>query len=79
LMEKDDILVCDIGGQPVSHAGGLASRAMKLRGVSGMVIDGGCRDIDEIISVGLPTYTRHVTATTGQFSFPLVTVNVPLL
>lgn len=78
LMEKDDILICDIGGQPVSHAGGLASRAMKFRGVAGMVIDGGCRDIDEIIGVGLPTYTRHVTATTGRSRIKILATNLPV-
>lgn len=78
LMEKDDIFVCDLGGQQVSHAGGLASTAMKLRGVRAMVIDGGCRDIDEIVSTGFPTYTRHVCATTGRSRIKILATNIPV-
>ena len=56
----------------------LASRAMKNRGVAGMVIEGGCRDIDDITEVGLPTYTRHVTATTGRTRIKIVSTNFPV-
>ncbi len=78
LMEKDDIFVCDLGGQQVSHMGGLASLAMKLRGVAGMVVDGGVRDVEHIISEGFPTYTRHTCATSGKFRVKILANNIPV-
>jgi len=78
LMEKDDIFVCDLGGQQVSHMGGLASFAMKLRGVAGMVVDGGVRDVEHIVCEGFPTYTRHVLATSGKFRIKILANNIPV-
>jgi len=43
--------------------GGLGSLAMKLRGVTGMVIDGGARDAEQIRRIGFAAYVRHVCAT----------------
>jgi len=42
------VLVVDAGGAEVSTFGGLATLATSLRGAAAVVIDGGCRDIDEI-------------------------------
>ncbi len=76
LMEKDDILVCDLGGQQVSTMGGLGSLAMKLRGVVGMVVDGGVRDVEQIVHIGFPAYVRHVCATTGVTRVKWLAINV---
>jgi len=77
-MQEGDIFTVDLGGREVSHAGGLACTAMKARGVAGMVIDGGCRDIDHIMSIGFPTYSRHVCATGARSRIRIVAVNVPV-
>src|ERR687889_2286765 len=43
-----DIIVIDNGGQrQFSTWGGLLSLSAKLKGLSGVVIDGACRDVDE--------------------------------
>ena len=78
LMETDDVLVCDLGGQPVSTMGGLGSLAMKLRGVAGMVIDGGARDAEQIRHIGFPAYLRHVCATSGKTRIKWLAMNVPI-
>ena len=78
-MEEGDIFTVDLGGREVSHAGGLACTAMKARGVVGMVIDGGCRDIDHIMSIGFPTYSRHVCATGARSRIRIVAINVPVV
>jgi len=78
LMETDDVLVCDLGGQPVSTMGGLGSLAMKLRGVAGMVVDGGARDAEQIIRIGFPAYLRHVCATSGKTRIKWLAMNVPI-
>lgn len=77
-MEGGDVFVVDLGGREVSHAGGLAATAMKARGVAGMVIDGGCRDIDHILSIGFPAYSRYVCATGARSRVKILAVNVPI-
>jgi len=78
LMEKDNILVCDMGGQQVSTMGGLGSLSMKLRGVVGMVVDGGVRDAEQIMDFGFPAYVRHVCATSGMTRVKWLAINVPV-
>jgi len=77
-MEKDDVFIVDLGGREVSHAGGLACTAMKARGVAGMIIDGGCRDIDQILSNGFPAYPRFVCATGARSRVKILAINVPI-
>ncbi len=77
-MEDGDMFVVDLGGREVSHAGGLAATAMKARGVAGMVIDGGCRDIDHILSIGFPAYSRHVCATGARSRVKILAIKVPI-
>jgi len=78
MMEANDVLVCDISGQRASTMGGLASLAMKLRGVAGMVIDGGARDVEQIRRNGFPAYVRHVCATSGKTRIKWLAINVPV-
>jgi len=60
------VLMVDMGGAPVSTLGGLASLAASQRGADGVVIDGGCRDIDEIRATKLWLASRWVVPTTGK-------------
>ena len=60
------VLMVDMAGVPISTLGGLASLAASKRGASGVVIDGGCRDIDEIRATGLWLASRWVVPTTGK-------------
>lgn len=62
-----DIIVIDSGGRAdVSAWGGLLSLAAKAKGLSGVVIDGACRDIDESREVGFPVYARAVVPMTAR-------------
>jgi len=78
MMAADDVLVCGLGGQRVSTMGGLGSLAMKLRGVTGMVIDGGARDAEQIRRIGFAAYVRHVCATSGKTRVKWEAINVPV-
>jgi len=60
------VLMVDVSGAPVSTLGGLASLAASKQGASGVVIDGGCRDIDEIRATKLWLASRWVVPTTGK-------------
>jgi regulator of RNase E activity RraA len=62
-----DVLVIDSGGRIDASAwGGLLSLAAKLKGLSGVVIDGACRDIDESRELEFPVYARGVIPMTAR-------------
>lgn len=62
-----DVIVIDSGGrQDVSAWGGLLSLGAKLKALSGVVIDGACRDIDESREVEFPVYARAVVPMTAR-------------
>jgi 4-hydroxy-4-methyl-2-oxoglutarate aldolase len=46
--------------------GGILSRAAKLRGLSGAIIDGPSRDIDEASEIGFAVFARRTTARTAR-------------
>ncbi|HEX4986884.1 MAG TPA: RraA family protein [Burkholderiales bacterium] len=60
------VLVVDMGGANISTFGGLAAMAARRRNATGVIIDGGCRDIEEIRGSGLWLASRWVTPTTGK-------------
>ncbi len=66
------ILMVDVGGLAVSTFGGIASTAASRQNATGVIIDGACRDVDEIRETGLWMATRHVTPLTGKGRLKLV-------
>jgi 4-hydroxy-4-methyl-2-oxoglutarate aldolase len=64
--QPGDIIVVDNGGRPDSCWGGLLSLAAKTKGISGIVIDGACRDVDESRDIGFPVYARAVVPMTAR-------------
>jgi regulator of RNase E activity RraA len=60
------VLMIDVGGAPISTFGGIASKAAKARGATAVIIDGACRDVDEIRAVGLWMASRWVSPRTGK-------------
>src|SRR6266542_6137789 len=65
-IEPGNVLMADVGGADVSTFGGLAALATQERGAAGVVIDGGCRDVEEIRATGVWLASRSVTPTTGK-------------
>jgi regulator of RNase E activity RraA len=61
-----DVIVVSNGGAPVSTWGGTASYAAHLKGIAGLVVDGGIRDREEICALGFPAFARHMIPTTGK-------------
>lgn len=68
-------LMVDMGGADVSTFGGLASLAASRRAVAAIVIDGGCRDLDEMRASGLWLASRCVTPVTGKTRLKLESIN----
>jgi regulator of RNase E activity RraA len=70
------VLVVDVGGQPISTLGGLAAYGTQKQGAAGVVIDGACRDVDEIRATGLWLASRWVAPTTGKGRLRLLPIGV---
>jgi len=69
------VVVIAAGGARVSSFGGLAERAAAGRGVAGVLVDAGCRDVDEIDAVGVSVWTRHVTPVSGKGRLRVLQIN----
>ena len=62
-----DVIVIDNGGKlEFSCWGGLFALSAQLKGLSGVVIDGASRDIDEARDLGFPVYARGAVPMTAR-------------
>ncbi len=73
---EGDVIVVDNGGNPVSTWGGMASYAATLKGIAGVVVDGGVRDLEEIVEFGFPVFARHLVPTCGRTRLRVEAINV---
>ena len=73
--EPGDVLVFDNGGMQISSWGGVVSVAAKAKGIEGVVIDGGCRDADQIVELHFPVFSRHITPTTCKTRVKILEIN----
>jgi len=65
--QPGDVIVIDNGGRrDTSCWGGLLALAAKSKGISGVVIDGACRDIDESRELAFPVYARGAVPMTAR-------------
>jgi 3-hexulose-6-phosphate synthase/6-phospho-3-hexuloisomerase len=61
-----DVIVVDAGGGTTAIWGELASWSAHGRGVAAVVIDGAARDIDSILELGFPVFSRSVSPNAGE-------------
>jgi regulator of RNase E activity RraA len=63
-----DVLVLQVGtgGECISTLGGLAGKRSLARGVEGVVIDGGCRDVEDLRAMQLAVASSYVTPVSGK-------------
>jgi len=73
-----DVIVVDNAGREVSTWGGLATYAAKVKGIGGLVVDGGVRDREEMEQHRLPIFARHMTPLTGRTRIRIESFNVPV-
>ena len=55
------LVVCQPNNAEVALMGELSAETLKLRGVRGYVVDGGCRDVEFILKMGFPVVCRFFT------------------
>lgn len=77
--QRGDVIVVDAGGAECSTWGGMASLAAKLKGVSGLLVDGAVRDLEEMVEFDFPVFSRHMIATTGRLRLKVEDINVPIV
>jgi 4-hydroxy-4-methyl-2-oxoglutarate aldolase len=57
----DHVAVYEPGDMTCAHFGELSATSLQAHGVMGVVINGGCRDVDLIRESGLPVFARYRT------------------
>jgi regulator of RNase E activity RraA len=63
---KGDVIVIEHCRTDVAGWGGNLSIAAKEREICGVVINGACRDADEMVDLGFPVYAKAVVPTTAR-------------
>lgn len=61
-----EVIVVDAGGGHVAVWGELASWSCKKKEIAGIVIDGAARDIDNIMDMEFPVFSRYVSPNAGE-------------
>lgn len=76
--EPGDVLILDCHGYTeAGHFGDIMALACQMRGIAGVVIDGSCRDSEDIKELGLPVFVRGFNPS-GTVKASLGKVNVPV-
>ena len=64
--DKDQVIVVDVNGGKTAIWGELATRSAKGADLAGVVIDGAIRDLDDIIKIDFPVFSRYVAPNAGE-------------
>jgi len=64
--EKGDVIVVDVSGGKTAIWGELATWSAKLKGLAGVVIDGAIRDLDDLVKMDFPIFSRHISSNAGE-------------
>jgi 4-hydroxy-4-methyl-2-oxoglutarate aldolase len=72
------IVIATNGHTMSAVIGGLMSLALRTRGCAGVVVDGGARDVGEIVDLALPVFCRYATPLISAGRWALTTANAPI-
>ena len=65
-------------GLDTAGVGNLMATTAKVRGLAGMIIDGGARDVEELTEIGFPVWSRSQTPATSVGRYVPVARNTPV-
>jgi 4-hydroxy-4-methyl-2-oxoglutarate aldolase len=60
--EGDVLVIAPTTPSQAAYIGDLLATTLATRGVRGVVVDGGCRDVAELTAMRFPVWSRHVSA-----------------
>jgi regulator of RNase E activity RraA len=65
--QRGDVIVIDNGGRlDTSCWGGILATGAKMKDISGLVVDGAVRDLDDIMEADFPVYARGTVVSTAR-------------
>jgi len=64
--DKDNIIVVDAGAGKTAIWGELATWSAKTKGLKGVVIDGAVRDLDDLVKIDFPIFSRYISPNAGE-------------
>lgn len=65
--QEGDIILVDNGGRiDTSCWGGILANGAKQKGISGVIVDGAVRDVDDFLEIGFPVYSRGAVVATAR-------------
>jgi len=64
--QPGDVIVIDAGSRHISPWGELASWSCLMRGIAGLILDGAARDVDDIMRMDFPVFSRSISPHAGE-------------